>query len=427
MKRIIFSLLMSAVLLVAPVAAQDGGLRVDATESLGEINPNVYGINYGPWALVPLDMLEAAANSANTMYRFPAGRHGDTHGFTNQQLDMFMNQMRQWGGVPSISVMLEGGTPERAAEQVRYANIEKGYNITYWSIGNEPDLFSAYDLDRFNTEWRAIAEAMLAVDPNIILMGPEVSQFPYTVEGTEYTNERREWVREFLKVNGDLVDIVTVHRYPFPQTMSSPPRTIEDLRQNSPEWDITIENLRTVIREAVGHDMPMGFTELNSDWTPVREGVATPDSEYHAIWWADVLGRFIRQGVDVVNYFTLASYGETGTYGILDRYKIRPTYYVYQMYRHLGDELLASESSDFDVTITAALRDDGALTLMVINRGPDAKALPLSLTGFEPQGEAEVWRLDAEHHAVLVDPVEVADGTVLALPAQSAMLYVLHD
>ncbi len=34
------------------------------------------------------------------------------------------------------------GTPEKAAELVRYTNIEKKYGVVYWSIGNEPNLFA---------------------------------------------------------------------------------------------------------------------------------------------------------------------------------------------------------------------------------------------------------------------------------------------
>ncbi|MBK8024871.1 MAG: hypothetical protein IPK19_26500 [Chloroflexi bacterium] len=420
-------LLLLVAMAVAPASAQegDGAIRVDAGQVIGPINPFVLGVNYGPWALVSVEMAPAAAESGVTHLRFPAGRHGDTHGFTKQQLDLFMLQARAWGATPSVSVRLEGGTPEAAAEMVRYANVEKGYDIRHWSIGNEPDLYPDYSVERFNTDWRAIAEAMLAVDPDIVLIGPEVSQFPFTPEGTEYTNVRREWVRAFLEANGDLVDIVAVHRYPYPQTMSSPPTTIEELRQNAPEWDVVVENLRTVIRETMGHEMPIALTELNSSWAHVSGGEASPDSFYHAIWWADVLGRMIRQRVDLVNYFALATFGANGAFGLLDRYDERPTYYVYPLYSRLGGTLIASESTDPDVTVTAALSDAGALTVIVVNRGPDARSLPLSLSGFTPVGDAEVWRLDAEHEAEPIDPVALADGATLDLPAQSVTLYVV--
>lgn len=427
MMRTFISLIVLTALFLcaAPGGAQEQGIFVDAGAVLGQINPYVYGVNYGPWALVAMDMQEEAAEAYVTHLRFPAGRHGDLYNVPEQQIDLFMMQARAWGADVSISVRLEGGTPEQAAEMVRYVNIEKGYSVRHWSIGNEPDLFPDYTADRFNEEWRAMALAMEAVDPTILLLGPEVSQFPPTVEGDTYTNVRREWVRSFLEVNGDLVDIVTVHRYPFPKTNASPATTDEDLRQNAVEWDITIENLRTVIVETMGHEMPMGFTEVNSDWAKNVGGSGTPDSFYNAIWWADVLGRMIRQRVELVNFFAFSSFGDLGPYGLLDRFEVRPVYHVYQMYQHFGDELLASTSSDTDVTVTAARRDDGALTLMVVNRALDARSLPLTIEGATVSGEAEVWLFDADHEAENIGLVPLESGGTVELPPQSITLYVV--
>ena len=39
-------------------------LFVDPTQSLGPISPLVYGSNYGPWLVVPFDMLPAARAEA---------------------------------------------------------------------------------------------------------------------------------------------------------------------------------------------------------------------------------------------------------------------------------------------------------------------------------------------------------------------------
>ncbi|MDX2162602.1 MAG: hypothetical protein SF162_14870 [bacterium] len=427
------SLLIAAVLwmqggsLSSAVRAQGdaAGLSIDAAQTLGTISPYVYGANYGPWALVSMDMQAQAAESGVTLLRFPAGRWGDLNNLTEQQIDLFMLQARAWSGTPSISVRLEGGTPEQAAEMVRYTNVEQGYGVRYWSIGNEPDLFPDYTVERFNAEWRAIAEAMRAVDPDILLIGPEVSQFPATIQGDAYTNVRREWVRAFLQANGDLVDIVAVHRYPFPETLSSPPTTAADLRENAPEWTVLIENLRTVIRETVGRDLPIAITEVNSHWNRTSGAEGSPDSFYHAVWWADVLGQFVRGRVDIVNYFALSTFGDLGTYGLLDRYQPRPTYYVYQLYRQFGRELLASESTLSGISITAALRGDGALTFIVVNLGDQAYAAPLILEGFTPAGDADVWRIDAEHNAESIGQAAVISGEALDIPARSVTLYIV--
>lgn len=180
-KPLVFKYLVLALLLILfvfPVTAQDAGLSVDASQPLGAINPFVYGANYGPWALAPVDMWPMVENSGITYLRFPAGNWGDQNDISEAQLDMFITQARKWKMEPHVHVRLLNGTPEKAAELVRYANIEKDYNIRYWSIGNEPNLFKDYTVEQFNKDWRPIAEAMLKVDPKIILTGPEVSQYP---------------------------------------------------------------------------------------------------------------------------------------------------------------------------------------------------------------------------------------------------------
>jgi hypothetical protein len=424
--RLFLLCVFASLCLSLPVAAQANALTVNADEVLGDISPYILGINYGPWSLVSPEMLPLAAQSGVTHVRFPAGRWGDVNNVTEHQVDLYMLQVRSWNATPSISVRLEGGTPEAAAALVRYANIERDYNVRDWSIGNEPDLYENYSIEQFNTEWRAIALAMRAIDPTIRLIGPEISQFPATQAGTPYLNVRREWVRRFLEANGDLVDVVSVHRYPFP-VVNGVATTIDQLRADAAEWDVLVENLRAVIRETLGRDLPMALTEVNSHWNPVIGGDASPDSFYQAIWWADVLGRLMQQQVEIVNYFMLSSHGNLGGFGILNRYEVRPTYYVYQLYQQFGTQLLASRSSAESVTITAARRDDGALTLMVINRGEDDARLPLIISDAPSAQPVEIWRLDAEHDAERIDSPAGMDGDVLVLPAQSVTLYIIAD
>jgi len=414
------------------------GLFVDADHDQGAISPFVYGANYGPPYLVPPDLVPMAAASGVTYFRIPAGRWGDDNDIPHYMIDLYSHQASDWGMELAISVRLpgSGGTPEKAAELVRYT-LDKGYNVRYWSIGNEPDLIAGYKnteqaltsfadvrMDDYNRDWRLVAEAMLAVKPDIIFIGPDVSQFPYTEEGDSYTNVRREWVRAFLQANGDLVDIVSVHRYPFPLTNISS-TTIEEMQANPAQWDVVVENLRAVVREAAGRDLPLAITEANSHWSHTSGGEATPDSFYNAIWWADVLGRLIRQKLEIVSYFSFQSVGSNGEFGLLARYGVRPTYYVYQLYKLFGSQLVASQSSDPDVSITAARTADGALTLMVVNRASEVKDLPLELNGFVPNGNAEVWRFDSEHIAESIPTEDVRNG--LSLPGQSITLYRLTE
>ena len=95
------------------------------------------------------------------------------------------------------------------------------------------------------------------------------------------------------------------------------------------------------------------------------------------------------------------------------------------MYSHFGTELLMSESDHPDVSIFAAQRDDGAITLMVVNRGSDERTATLDLEGFTPGDDADVWRFDAEHNAEQIEAQMVEDEGILTIPGQSLTLYVV--
>ncbi|MGB8212065.1 MAG: glycoside hydrolase family 44 protein [Anaerolineales bacterium] len=401
-------------------------LVVEPDKDLGPISSYVYGSNYGPWTAVPVDMIPVALNAHITVLRWPGGAWGDENDIQTYQLDTFMAFCKQMGAIPTISVRLLGGTPEAAAALVHYANIEKGYGIQYWSIGNEPTLYAEqtqqpYDTVRFNQDWRAIAKAMKAVDPKIKLMGPELHQWGTSLATTPKDAAGWDWMTEFLKANGDLVDIVTIHRYPL-YSETGHAFTVADLRNDTLEWTGMVTYLRGLIKTTTRRDIPIAFTEVNSNPSNVIEGVATPDSFYNAIWYADVLGRLIQQNVFMVNQFVLAD--RSGGLGLIYNSTVRPMYYVFQMYSHFGNEQVYAVSGTPDVSVYAAKRADGTLTVMVINLADSAQKVPLSIQGNMPTS-ADVWSFDATHNAVDLGQQPFANGGEVVLPAQSITLYAI--
>lgn len=231
-------------------------------------------------------------------------------------------------------------------------------------------------------------------------------------------------MREFLTANGDLVDIVSIHRYPFPSSMDSGAATIDELRANSREWEEIIPNLRALIQETTGREIPVAVTEVNSHWSNAYGGEASPDSFYNAIWWGDVLGRLIRQRVEIVAYFSLQSNASIGGYGLLGRSDLRPTYYVYQLYKHFGDELLYANSDNPDISIYAAEREDGALTVILINLTPDITSESLYLHDLDTHEITETWLLDIEHPGEQIPSTPFENGAEITLPPQSITLLI---
>ncbi len=172
-------------------------------------------------------------------------------------------------------------------------------------------------------------------------------------------SEGQSWMKEFLIANGDIVDIVSFHNYPFPVDMSSEATSKEDLFASVDEWDAYLSDTKVMIIELTGREIPIAVTEINSNWTHVTGGETTPDSYYNAIWWADVLGKMIEYDVEITAYFLLQCKISQGGYGLIGKYDIRPTYYVYQQYKEFGDVFLTSEEEIDDLSVISAKRDDG--------------------------------------------------------------------
>ncbi len=445
MRRINFIILLAAILISAcsqkpaPLTTPTviptpypHALYVDPSISLGEISPLVYGSNYGPWIALSLDGLEPAYNSGVTILRFPAGSWGDHNDVTTLQIDQFMSLIDKMGATAMINVRLLGSTPDQAAEMVRYVNKEMKYGVIYWGIGNEPTLYDDelknkgknYSNTQFNQEWRTFAEAMKKVDSKIKLIGPETHQFSFDYSGasTNFSEENSLWMQSFLKENGDLVDIVSFHRYPFPHSSVSGPASIDELRINAQEWDKIIVRLRDMIHQETGRDIPIAITEFNSDYSKSVGGESTPDSHYNAIWLGDVIGSMIKNGVFMANHWMLTSKGGYGGWGLIGRNDVYPSYYTYQMYKMFGNELIYSSSDDPNLSIYTARRSDGVLTVMVINLSLEEQAKVLRIAD-QSSVKGEAWLFDPTHNAENIGNVELT-GEV-KFPPQSINLFII--
>ena len=152
--------------------------------------------------------------------------------------------------------------------------------------------------------------------------------------------------------------------------------------------------------------------------------LATPDSHLNAIWMADVLGRMIKNGVFMANEWALVAKGGFGGLGIIGQFDVYPTYYTYQLYKKFGSELVYSSSDDLDVSIYAAKRADGTLTIMVVNLSLEEQVKAIRIEG-QVQVQAEAWVFDEVHKEENVGAMELSNG--ITLPAQSVTLYIVQQ
>src|SRR5262249_14793802 len=117
------------------------------------------------------------------------------------------------------------------------------------------------------------------------------------------------------------------------------------------------------------------------------------ETEFNGLIWWD-----LRNGQERTNNNSSSLYGWRGygDYGILspqsDPY---PTYYVQKLLSRFargGDQIVTSSSDNQLLSVYGALRTNGTLQLLVINKSPNVNAdVRIQLRGFNPSGTADIY------------------------------------
>jgi hypothetical protein len=137
---------------------------------------------------------------------------------------------------------------------------------------------------------------------------------------------------------------------------------------------------------------------------------------------ADILGIFGREGLDLATRWTCPNSGT-------------PVYNSFKMYRNydgnkstFGDtSVLATVPNPDNLAAFAAVRtNDGAMTIMVINKDPiNATPATLNVTNFAAAGTVQLWQLASNNITRLADLTFTNTIVSNTLPAQSITLFVL--
>ncbi len=144
-----------------------------------------------------------------------------------------------------------------------------------------------------------------------------------------------------------------------------------------------------------------------------------------ALAQADVLGIFGREGLDLAALWGPPSSSQPGAYAFC----------MYLNYNGLGygfgeSSVSASSGDQEEVAIYAALRaQDGALTLMIINKTGQALTSEVNLSGFDPATSALVYRYSAANlNAILLQPSQGLSnaGFSATFPANSITLVIIQ-
>ncbi len=410
-------------------------VSVNAGDVIRVVDNRLFGLNTAIYdsAFNTPETVSLLQAMDNKVLRFPGGSLSDEyHWATNTTqnntwtwatgFDAFANVARQTNAQAFITVNYGSGTPQEAADWVRNANVTRALGIKYWEIGNEN--YGSWEFDTrarphdpytyANAAKDYIAQ-MKAVDPAIkigvvVTSGEDdyanYSDHPVVNPRTGQThNGWTPVVLATLKSLNVTPDFVIYHKY------AQGPGSENDasLLQSARSWASDVANLRQMVSDylgTAGASVEIVCTENNSVYsspgkqtTSLVNGLFLADSIGQAlqtelstlIWWD------LRNSQDGANNNGASLYGwrAYGDYGVVsganDRY---PTYFVsrlLQWWARGGDQVVRATSDYNLLSVYAAKRTDGTLTLLVINKSPGAAlSANVSLSGFTPAASATV-------------------------------------
>jgi Glycosyl hydrolase catalytic core len=349
------------------------------------------GLNYWSWTYgVTLAGTEAAVTALAPAILRIGGHNNDWNGptpFSNDELDRSVAYARSVGAEPIIQVPIlddvNGVTPtaDTAAAMVRYANVTKAYGVKYFSVGNEPDIYSDADqtprvpnftADSYCQIALAFVPAMRAVDPTIMVLGPELSW--------KYQDGANDWLTPILQGCGAMFDIVSIHRYPVDPSQTLRPAAAAD----AANFHATIQAVRAKMTAAGQGAKPLALTETNLTWNgdPTTSTLeASPGTLPAGLWAADALGTALGAGLWTTAFWSIR---ESWTLGMLTPDNVaRPAYQAVDLFtRHFGPTLLpvTSSSSGVHAYASRSATDDATL-LVIVNWTDNPQRLSIAATG----------------------------------------------
>ncbi|MGC1191744.1 MAG: choice-of-anchor D domain-containing protein, partial [Candidatus Binatus sp.] len=395
-------------------------VTVNAAQPVRIVDARHFAVNTAVW--------DADFDTSNTInlltsmgaqaLRFPGGSLSDDyHWATNTtdsntwqwatSFDQFAQVATTVGAQAFITANYGSGTPAEAASWVQESNVTHHYGFKYWEIGNE--CYGSWETDTntvahdpytYAQRFQQYYTQMKAVDPAIKIGAVAITGEDSYANNTNHpvVNPRtgqthNGWTPVMLATMHSLgvtPDFLIYHRY------AQAPGAESDagLLLSNGTWSTDAADLRQQLKDYLGAAAPnveLDCTENNSVYTnPGKQttslvnGLFLADSicaamntEFNAVAWWD-----LRNGQETTNNNSSSLYGwrQYGDYGVVDSVDpagpadTYPTWYVDRLLQHFargGDQLVSSTSDYPLVSVCAAERTNGGLTLLIVNKSPN--------------------------------------------------------
>lgn len=264
---------------------------------------------------------------------------------THFQYIKMIDSIRAKGMEPIIQVPFHNWkySAQQAADIVSYINGTKGKNIKYWIIGNEPDLEYKYtNASQVAAYIRPFASAMKAVDPNILIIGPETAWYNTAIVDGLTTPNGPDDITGKDAAGHYYIDIISFHNYGFSGSQTREQVISKLTSAGSLKDNLTTLNARlAVCNSAHGRS---GATALQTAITEANLGYQNAASDnlngvgvnsfIGGQYIAELMSVGIKGGLSFMNIWSVVEGNNTQlNIGYIDPVtgNKKPAYYHYQM------------------------------------------------------------------------------------------------
>ncbi len=300
------------------------------------------------------------------------------------------------GAEQLVTVNAGAGTPEDAAQWVKWANQKMKYNARYWEIGNELD--GGWESGHIRPDGRemngkiyaelfnSFAQAMRKQDPTIKIGGPTGS------------GNSSGYIPDLLQYAGDQVDFISYHDY-YTIGMGS----LDEMFSKLTTIKVNAKQIKDLVRKYQPtriDKIPVGLTEWNSK---LYADVFTSDL-FNGLWSAAAIGEMMNSELDYAcqwDGFTQNPESGGGHGLIIEKSQTpKSQFWAFNMLnRYFGDEVLEAGSKDSHLKVYASRDKKGRICLLAVNISEKNNiSTQVQLKGFEMPGWCDAYRFSSAEY-----------------------------
>ncbi len=317
---------------------------------------------------------------------------------SNATLMDWVTRIKKMGAEPIMQVSRYGNA-QQAANLVTYFNKTSNVHITYWSIGNEPDLNASPGAANVAAYIKSFATAMKAVDPTIKIYVADCAWLDAPYYNSLFGGDQDVCGKDN---NGNYyVDGASFHTYPFGSSYSRDQvvnTAAAGIRSSAVTLKALLSNANTKNNRTGANALGWGLTEFNI--TYANPSPNNPDgygvhSYLNGQFFAEVFGIGMAYGANFMNTWSMfESNGSRNSTDLsfLDGTNMTPrsSYYHMQLIAKNFSGTYAAGTSNLANVRAYGCKDTGKICVMILNMENSAqRAYTVQLNTTAISGSAE--------------------------------------